>query len=90
MYLINCAHPCHCNEVCKDLGYNLLCLRGVNMIKKLWNKIVNWLWSKEIMSKKPLNISEEAAVQMPMKTVTSLDRHRGTRYYGLFWYSRKI
>ena len=28
--------------------------------------------TKEKMSKKPLNISEEAAVQMPMKTVASL------------------
>ena len=31
------------------------------------------MWQeKEKMSKKPLNISEEAAVQMPMKTVASL------------------
>jgi hypothetical protein len=31
------------------------------------------------MSKKPLNISEEAAVQMPMKTVASLNFARCSR-----------
>ena len=35
------------------------------------------------MSKKPLNISEEAAVQMPMKTVASSDRSRGNWHHGL-------
>ena len=46
---MNCAHPCHCNEVCQD-GNGCGCfgcahLRGENMIKKLWNKIVSWLFS---------------------------------------------
>ena len=38
-----------------------------------WKKLVEWLWTRQFMAdKKPLNISEEAAVQMPMKTVASL------------------
>ena len=42
------------------------------------------------MSKKPLNISEEAAVQMPMKTQGSLiDRNDRCWHVGLFWYPRK-
>ena len=36
------------------------------------------------MSKKPLTISESAAVQMPMKTVASSDNYRGTWHHGLF------
>ena len=40
---------------------------------KKWNyEPVIITWGKKRMSKKPLNISEEAAVQMPMKTVASL------------------
>ena len=33
---------------------------------------------------KPLKISEEAAVQMPMKTVASFDNYCRTWHYGLF------
>ena len=59
-------------------------LEETNMIKKFikwvwniicwpWKKVVEWLWTRQFMAdKKPLNISEEAAVQMPMKTVASL------------------
>ena len=53
-----------------------------SIVKWVW-KIVSWPFKKALegmksalpkkfMSKKPLNISEEAAVQMPMKTVASL------------------
>ena len=41
------------------------------------------------MSKKPLTISESAAVQMPMKTVCQFDNNRGTRHHGLFSNGRK-
>ena len=39
---------------------------------KKWNNEPGDHYKKEKMSNKPLNISEEAAVQMPMKTVASL------------------
>ena len=42
------------------------------------------------MTKRPLNISEEAAVQMPMKTVASFDNHRSSRHYGLLSNGRKF
>ena len=45
---------------------------------------------KNIMSKKPLNISEEAAVQMPMKTVASLIVIVALGTHGLFWYHRNV
>ena len=46
----------------------------INKIKNLWNKFVAWLFiigKNNNLSKKPLTISESAAVQMPMKTVAS-------------------
>ena len=41
-------------------------------VKAMWKWYVSWLFNWRKMNKKPLNISEEAAVQMPMKTVASL------------------
>ena len=43
-----------------------------NIICWPWKKLVEWLWTRQFMSNKPLKISEQAAVQMPMKTVASL------------------
>ena len=42
------------------------------------------------MSNKPLNISDEAKVSMPMKTVAIFDRHRSTWHLGLFPNIRNI
>ena len=42
------------------------------------------------MSKKPLTISESAAVQMPMKTVASLIAIVALGTMGLFWYHEKL
>ena len=39
---------------------------------KMPPKIIYYLYQNQKMSKKPLNIGEEVAVQMPMKTVASL------------------
>ena len=42
------------------------------MMKKLNIKAIHLIFQKRLMSKQPLTISEEAKVQMPMKTVASL------------------
>ena len=42
------------------------------MMKKQNIKVIHLIFQKKQMSKQPLTISEEAKVQMPMKTVASL------------------
>ena len=49
MTCITCNHDCHCDDSCEALpmeggcGCNN-CYHGEKMIKKLWQKIVEWLW----------------------------------------------
>ena len=54
-------------EKCKRI-----CCKIWEIICWPFKKVKDWLWSRQFMSKKPLTISESAAVQMPMKTVASL------------------
>ena len=47
MICLTCNHICHCEDVCQEgngCGCNK-CEHGKDrMIKKLWQKIVEWLW----------------------------------------------